>query len=192
MRRSQPPHASNVLTSLPAFHSACLHVSLPPRLYHNVLGFSSTSFTPVSSTNLSFPASLIISASFRTLSCTALYNVFLSLHLSPCPRKDSLFQETKFHSSLLPPPSFDIFISHLLYRKAKPAKCPKVSQHSPGPVFLGFNALRKIYDVILDENSDELRNKEAKLAVIIPADEERSNRMQHAADEERNEKLRVF
>lgn len=46
--------------------------------------------------------------------------------------------------------------------------------------------------MILDENSDELRNKEAKLAVIIPAEEERSNQMQYAADEGRNEKPRVF
>lgn len=55
--------------------------------------------------------------------------------------------------------------------------CPEVSQHSLGPVFLGLNTLRKIYDVIPDENRDELHNKEAKLAVIIPAKEERSNRM---------------
>ena len=60
------------------------------------------------------------------------------------------------------------------------------------PGFLGFNTLCNIYDVILDENSDKLHNKEAKLAVIIPADEEQSNRMQYAANEGRNEKTRVF
>ena len=73
LRRSQPPHASDILTSLYLhFMSTCLHISLSPHLYHNALGFSSTSFTPVSSTNLSFPTS-IISASFRTLSCTVLF-----------------------------------------------------------------------------------------------------------------------
>ena len=60
------------------------------------------------------------------------------------------------------------------------------------PGFLGFNTPRKICDVILDENSDELHNKEAKLAIIIPTDDERSNQMQYAANEGRNEKPRVF
>ena len=58
--------------------------------------------------------------------------------------------------------------------------------------FLDFNALRNIYDVILDEDSDKLHNKETKFAVIIPADEERNNQMQYAADGGRNEKPRVF
>lgn len=142
MRHSQPPHASDIPTFLYLhFMSACLHVSLSPRLYHNVLGFSSASFTPVPSTSLSFPTSLIISASFRTLSCTVIF--IMSSY--PCIflfAQGSLFQETKLQSPLLSSPSFDISIYHPLYRKAKP-KCPKISQHSPGPVSLASIHLAK-------------------------------------------------